>query len=49
MLNPVIAALQPMTIRANETLTLRYRVVVHDGVTPTAVIDRLASEFREVR
>lgn len=49
MLNPVIAALQPMTIRANQTLTLRYRVVVHDGVTPTAVIDRLASEFREVR
>ena len=47
MLNPVIAALQPMTIRAKETLTLRYRVVVHDGVTPTALVDRLASEFRE--
>jgi hypothetical protein len=46
MLNPVIAALGPMTIRAGSPLTLRYRVVVHDGPTPTAVIEKLAAELR---
>jgi Family of unknown function (DUF6807) len=46
MLNPVIAALGPMTIRAGAPLTLRYRVVVHDGPTPTPVIEKLSSEFR---
>ena len=46
MLNPVIAALGPFTIRSSAPLTLRYRVVVHDGPTPTAVVDKLAAEFR---
>ena len=46
MLNPVIAALGPMTIRAGAPLTLRYRVVVHDGPTPTPIIEKLSSEFR---
>jgi hypothetical protein len=46
MLNPVIAALHPYTIRAGETLTLRYRVITHDGPTPTAVVDALSTEFR---
>jgi hypothetical protein len=46
MLNPVIAALGPFTITAGSPLTLRYRVVVHDGPTPTATIDKLAAEFR---
>ena len=46
MLNPVIAALQPYTIRAGETLTLRYRVISHDGPTPTDVVDALSTEFR---
>ena len=46
MLNPVIAALGPVTIRAGSPLTLRYRVVVHDGPTPTAVVEKLAAEFR---
>ena len=48
MLNPVIAALQPFTLRANDPLTLRYRVVVHDGPTPAAVVDALAAEFRGI-
>ncbi len=46
MLNPVIAALQPFTLRADEPLTLRYRAITYDGETPTAIIDALAAEFR---
>jgi hypothetical protein len=46
MLNPVISALQPITIRPEAPLTLRYRVVVHDGPTPTAVVERLSDEWR---
>jgi methane monooxygenase PmoA-like len=46
MVNPVIAALGPVTIRSGSPLTLRYRVVVHDGPTPTAVVEKLAAEFR---
>ena len=49
MLNPVIAALGPVTIRANEPLVLRYRVVVHDGPTPAAVMETLAAEFRATK
>ena len=46
MVNPVIASLAPYTIKAGSPLTLRYRVVVHDGPTPTAIVDKLAGEFR---
>jgi len=48
MLNPVIAALGPVTIRAGSPLTLRYRVLVHDGPTPTAAVEKLSAEFRAV-
>jgi len=46
MLNPNIAAVAPFMIRANAPLTLRYRVIVHDGVTPTAIVDKLSDEWR---
>jgi len=46
MLNPNIAAIAPITIRAGSTLTLRYRVIAHDGATPTALVDTLAEEWR---
>jgi hypothetical protein len=49
MLNPNIAALGPFTIRVGAPLTLRYRVVVHDGVTPTAVVQKLSEEFRATK
>jgi hypothetical protein len=49
MLNPVISALGPLTIRPDTPLTLRYRVIVHDGATPTAVVEKLATEFRATR
>jgi hypothetical protein len=28
---------------------LRYRVVVHDGPTPMAAVDKLATEFRATK
>jgi hypothetical protein len=46
MLNPNLAAIQPVTIRPGAPLTLRYRVVVHDGGTPTAIIQKLSDEWR---
>jgi methane monooxygenase PmoA-like len=49
MLNPNIAAIGPYTIRVGAPLTLRYRVVVHDGPTPTAVIDKLSDEWRATK
>lgn len=49
MLNPNIAALAPITIRAGSPLTLRYRVLVHDGPTPTAVVNALATEWRALK
>jgi hypothetical protein len=49
MLNPVIAALGPVTVKPASPLTLRYRVVIHDGPTPTGSIEKLAAEFRTAR
>jgi hypothetical protein len=45
MVHPVITAGGPFTISHGETLALRYRVVVHDGDTPTAVLEKLAAEW----
>ena len=49
MLNPNIAALGPVTIRVGAPLTLRYRVVVHDGETPTALVQKLSDEWRATK
>jgi hypothetical protein len=49
MLNPNIAALGPMTIRTTAPLTLHYRVVVHDGDTPTALVNKLSDEWRAMQ
>jgi hypothetical protein len=46
MVHPVITTDGPFTIPHGQTLTLRYRVVAHDGDTPTAVLDKLAAEYR---
>jgi len=46
MINPSIVAQGPVTVKAGTPLTLRYRVVVHDGATPTALLDTLAKEWR---
>ena len=46
MINPSIVAQGPVTVKEGAPLTLRYRVVVHDGATPTALLDTLAKEWR---
>jgi hypothetical protein len=46
MVHPTIVAGGPFTIPHGQTLTLRYRVVVHDGDTPTALLEKLAAEWR---
>jgi hypothetical protein len=47
MLNPAITSMNSYTIPANTPLTLRYRVVTHDGPPPTALLNKLASDFRQ--
>ena len=49
MLNPNIAAVGPYTIKVGSPLTLRYRVVVHDGETPAALVNKLSDEFRAAK
>jgi hypothetical protein len=46
MLNPNITAPGPLTIRPEHPLTLRYRVVVHDGPPPMDELQKLSAEFR---
>lgn len=46
MLNPSIVGAGPMTIRGGTTLRLRYRVVVHDGATPTELLQKLSADWR---
>jgi hypothetical protein len=46
MLNPVITAFGPVTITPDAPLKLRYRVVLHDGLTPTTVLNKLSAEWR---
>jgi hypothetical protein len=49
MLNPVITAGGPFTIRQGETLRLRYRVVIHDGDTPATLLEKLAAEWQPAK
>ena len=49
MLNPNIAAVGPYTIKTESPLTLRYRVVVHDGATPSALVNTLSDEWRATK
>jgi Methane oxygenase PmoA len=48
MLNPSVVALHPITIEPDAPLTLRYRVVVHDGPPPTSVLEKLSAEWRQM-
>jgi hypothetical protein len=45
MLNPCIVAGGPVTIAPEQPLTLRYRVVAHDGPADATLLNRLAAEF----
>ncbi len=49
MLNPCITSFGPLTIHPSKPLILRYRVVVHDGVTPTDLLQKLSVEWRGMK
>ena len=49
MLNPNMAAVGPYTIKPDAPLTLRYRVVVHDGATPAALVNTLSDEWKAAK
>jgi hypothetical protein len=46
MINPCIAAPGEYKMRADRTLTLRYRMLVYDGQTPVESIKQLANDYR---
>ena len=46
MVNPCIVAPGAVTIKKDQPLVLRYRLVVHDGATPKQLLSRLSSEWR---
>jgi Methane oxygenase PmoA len=46
LLNPCITSFGPKTIHPDEPLMLRYRIVVHDGPSPTEVLQKLSEEWR---
>lgn len=45
MVNPCIVATEPLTIRRDRPLVLRYRLVVHDGDAAAADLPARAAEF----
>ena len=45
MLNPCIVAPSEVKLQADKPLTLRYRVVSHDGPTPTDLLNKLAKDW----
>lgn len=45
MVNPCMVASEPVQVNKDKTLRLRYRLVVHDGPTPTDLINKLASSW----
>ena len=42
---PTIAGFGPIKVGKGKTLRLRYRVVVHDGATPTGLLQKLSAEW----
>ena len=46
MLNPCTTSFGPQTIHPDRPQILRYRVIVHDGPTPTELIQKLSVEWR---
>ena len=45
MVNPCIVAGGPIHVDRDKTLRLRYRLVVHDGPTPTELLSQLSSRW----
>ena len=46
MINPAITAPSSITIKANEPLILRYRLVAHDGPPDPKMLNQLAEEWK---
>jgi hypothetical protein len=46
MINPAITAPTSVTIKANEPLILRYRLVAHDGPPDAKMLNQLAEEWK---
>jgi hypothetical protein len=49
MVNPCTTSFGPQTIHPNAPQILRYRVVVHDGGTPTDLLQKLSVEWRGIK
>lgn len=49
MTNPCIATKQAIDVPAGKPLTLRYRVVAHDGALPAGYADKLSAEWKNAR
>ncbi len=47
MLNPCITAPGPLVLKKGQPLALRYRLVAHDGPTPSELLKSLAAEWRK--
>jgi hypothetical protein len=47
MINPCIVAPGPVTLKVGQPLRLRYRLIVHDGPVPVALVKQLSEEFRK--
>ena len=45
MVNPCIVASEPFQVKKDKMLRLRYRLVVHDGPTPTDMLNKLESSW----
>ena len=45
MVNPCIVAVEPINVQKDNTLCLRYRLVVHDGPTPQDMLNDLSDEW----
>jgi hypothetical protein len=46
MINPCIVANGPLKLKKDQTLSLRYRLVVHDGRAPEKLLQTLSSDWR---
>jgi hypothetical protein len=49
MVNPCIVASKPVTVGKDKTLSLRYRLIVHDGPMPVDLIEKLSAQWRKDR
>jgi hypothetical protein len=49
MVNPCIVANKPVTLKAKQPFHLRYRLIIHDGPAPDALVKELNHEWRKAK